>query len=109
MKTDSSITRDLSCQEFVIFIDKMDGDIYLGIEEACGAIRYAFVTGAEKVIMKTWKTKQTQHFPSDDDIRKAVGADIQQWLTQILTPERAYPIPIDNVKALLKRVPCLSD
>jgi len=37
----------------------------------------------------------------DAQIRKAVEADIRQYLTDALSPQRGYATPIDNVKALI--------
>lgn len=37
----------------------------------------------------------------DKRIRKAVEADLQQWMIQSLTPDRGYMTPIDNVRALI--------
>ena len=40
----------------------------------------------------------------DARIRKAVEADIQQYLTDGLTPDRGYGTPIDNVRALILKL-----
>jgi hypothetical protein len=42
--------------------------------------------------------------PSDADIRKAVLADIQQFMVDSMTPTRGYEVPISNVKALIRRM-----
>ena len=47
--------------------------------------------------------KPSVELPSDAEIRKAVEADIHQFLTDSLTPDRGYDIPIDNVKRLIQQ------
>lgn len=37
-------------------------------------------------------------------IRTAVEADIQQFLTDSLTPDRGYDTPVDNVTKLVKEL-----
>jgi regulator of replication initiation timing len=39
---------------------------------------------------------------ADDDLRKAVESDFQQWMVQSMTPDRGYLTPIDNVRKLLQ-------
>lgn len=39
-----------------------------------------------------------------EEIRKAVEADIQQYFTDSMTPDRGYATPIDNVSALISRL-----
>jgi len=41
--------------------------------------------------------------PTDGEIKTAMEADFQQWFTNSLTPDRGYPFPIDNVKALITK------
>jgi len=40
----------------------------------------------------------------DKRIRKAVEADLQQWMIDSLTPDRGYLTPIDNVRALIREL-----
>lgn len=47
--------------------------------------------------------KQPSGMPDDKEIREAVDADFRQHLTNQLTPDRGYAIPIPNVKRLIEK------
>jgi hypothetical protein len=49
-------------------------------------------------------TKKEDRMPSDAVIRKAVEADIRQWMIDSVTPDRGYQTPIDNVRELIARL-----